>query len=116
MTKQLKPIARIAVLSIAAALAASSAGAQGPGWTANGKVVKLVNTANGGVNIRMSPDLVECTSQSGYGPNFASVYPNHPGINRIKADLLTAYVTGETITLYLVDSSCTVSETLLGGW
>jgi hypothetical protein len=90
--------------------------AQGPGWTANSTVVKLVVTANGGVNARLSPELSDCVSQSGYGANYASIYPDHPGINRIKADLLAAYLTGTTVSLYLSDSTCRVSETLLGGW
>lgn len=99
------------------ALAASSpACAQGPGWTANATVTKLVVTASGGVNVRLSPELVDCVSQSGYGSNFASVLPTHPGINRIKADLLAAYLTGKPIALYLTDDKCTVSESILGGW
>lgn len=94
----------------------TSASAQGPGWTANGKVIKIVNTANGGFNVRLSPELTGCTSQSNYGPHYASVYPTHPGINRIKADLLAAYMSGESVSLYLADSTCTVGETMLGGW
>ena len=92
-----------------------SANAQGPGWTANSTVVRLVNTSNGGVNVRLSPDVVGCTSQSGYGPNYASIYPDHQGINRIKADLLYAYATGTPVSLYLDDSTCKVMEVILGG-
>ena len=95
---------------------ATPALADGPGWTANSTVTKLVVTANGGVNVRLSPDLSGCVSQSGYGSTFASIYPTHPGINRIKADLLAAYLTGKPISLYLSDSSCTVVEMMLGGW
>lgn len=97
-------------------LLSTSSVAQGPGWTANGKVIRIVNTANGGFNVRLSPDMTGCVSQSNYGPNFASIPPTHPGIDRIKADLLAAYVTGETVSLYLVDSNCYVGETMLGGW
>ncbi|MCX7112776.1 MAG: hypothetical protein NTX45_22175 [Proteobacteria bacterium] len=105
------------LLAIAAGMAFSmTAAAQGPGWTANSTVKKLVVTYDGGINVLLSPQLTGCVSNSGYGPNFASVYPNHPGINRIKADLLTAYVTGGTVSLYLNDNTCRVVETNLGGW
>lgn len=86
------------------------ASAQGPGWTAISTVVELVNTSNGGVNVRLSPDLSGCTSQSGYGSVYASIYPNHPGLNRLKADLTVAFVTGARVALYLGDSSCSVGE------
>jgi hypothetical protein len=89
--------------------------AQGPGWTASSTVVSVVDTANGGVNVRLSPDLSGCTSQSGYGSLYASLYPNHPGIDRIKASLLTAYATGAPIAIYLTDSTCTIGEIKLGG-
>ena len=87
--------------------------AQGPGWTEASTVVELVNTANGGVNVRLSPDLTGCTSQSNYGGAFASVYPSHPGLNRIKADLTVAFTTGARVALYLGDNTCMVSETRL---
>lgn len=103
-----------AVLIVAASI--RSAAAQGPGWTANSTVVKLVVTAAGVINVRLFPDLTGCVAQSGYGPNFASIYPSHLDFNSIKADLLAAYLSGSTVSLYLGDSSCTVSETILGGW
>jgi hypothetical protein len=95
-----------------AALAATSipAMAQGPGWTEVSTVIELVNTSNGGVNVRVSPDVTGCTSQSGYGSHYASIYPNHPGLNRIKADLTVAFATGARVALYLTDSTCTVGE------
>jgi hypothetical protein len=89
--------------------------AQGPGWTEVGKVIRIVNTSNGGFNIRMSPELTGCTSQSNYGPNYASVLPSHSGLNRIKGDVLVAFTTGTDIRLYLTDSNCTVGEMVLGG-
>lgn len=89
--------------------------AQGPGWVHNLRVTKIINTSNGGVNVRVSPDLSGCVSQSGYGAVYGSVYPSHTGINRIKADLMLAYVTGDVISLYLDDSNCTITETVLGG-
>jgi hypothetical protein len=90
--------------------------AQGPGWTVNSTVAKIVDTGNGGVNVRLSPDLSGCTSQSGYGGAFASLYPTHPGIDRIKATLLTAYATGSPVALYLGDNTCTITEVILGGF
>jgi hypothetical protein len=87
--------------------------AQGPGWTAVSTVVEIVNTANGGFNTRVSPELTGCVSQSGYGQSYASVYPDHPGIGRIKADMLVAFTTGARVSLYLVDNTCTVGETRL---
>jgi hypothetical protein len=87
--------------------------ADGPGWTVKSTVIRIVNTSNGGFNVRLSPDLTNCVSQSGYGPSYASVLPNHPGLNRIKADLLVAFLTGTQVSLYLGDSSCNVGETAL---
>jgi hypothetical protein len=106
-----------AVIAVSGSLLAWAlpAFAQGPGWTANSLVVKIVDTSNGGINVRLSPDLTGCDSQSGYGAVYASLYPNHPGLNRIKATLLTAYATGSPIALYLGDSTCTITEVELGG-
>ncbi len=87
--------------------------AEGPGWTTVSTVIRLVNTANGGFNVKLSPLLTSCTSQSGYGPDYASIYPDHPGINRIKADLLSAMLTGAKVQLYFTDSTCRVWETIL---
>jgi len=92
------------------AVAAMPALAQGPGWTEVSTVIELVNTSSGGVNVRLSPDVTGCTSQSGYGSVYASIYPNHPGINRLKADLLVAFTTGARVALYLGDNTCMVSE------
>ncbi|MEJ7804688.1 MAG: hypothetical protein WKG03_02040 [Telluria sp.] len=91
------------------------AAAEGPGWSSNATVKKLVITGDGGINIMLSTPLTGCVSNSGYGPGFASVYPNHPGINRIKATLLTAYTTGGTVALYFSDNTCRVAEVMLGG-
>lgn len=74
-------------------LSADVARAQGPGWTANATVIKLVVTGGGGINVPLSPDVTGCTSQSNYGPNFASIYPDHAGIDRMKTDLLVAFAT-----------------------
>jgi hypothetical protein len=86
----------------------------GPGWVRNVTIVNIVDIVNGGINFRLSPDLTGCTSQSGYGPNYASVYPDHPGLSRIKATLLTAFVAGKTVSIYLIDGTCKVYETVIG--
>ncbi|WP_116811989.1 hypothetical protein [Steroidobacter cummioxidans] len=114
----MKRTSRIAGLTLLAATFAtmSPATAQGPGWTVSSTVVRIVNTANGGVNVRLSPDLTGCTSQSGYGAVYASIYPDHPGLNRMKADLLVAFTTGMRISVYLSDATCTVGELTLDGY
>ena len=89
--------------------------AEGPGWTANSTIVRLVDTQDGGVNVMLSPGLANCVSNSGYGGAYASVYPTHPGISRIKATLLTAFVTGTPVALYFSTNTCTVIEVVLGG-
>ena len=111
-----KSLVRLRLLStLGLALLAVPSFGQGPGWTAVSTVVQVVNTSNGGVNVRLSPDLTGCLSQSGYGGAYASIYPDHPGINRIKADLLVALTTGTKVSLYLNDANCTVAEMRLGG-
>jgi len=89
--------------------------AEGPGWSANSTVQKIVDTADGGINVLLSPMQTNCVSNSGYGPNYVSIYPNHPGINRIKAGLLAAYLTGGTVAVYFKDNQCTVLEVSFGG-
>ena len=101
-------------LAAAIVLVSAPALAQGPGWTASSTVVQLVNVSNGGINVRLSPELTNCVSQSGYGPSYASISPAHPGLNRMKADLLAALVTGTRVALYLGDSNCTVAEMTIG--
>ena len=102
-------------LALALLLFALPAYAQGPGWTATSTVLKIVDTSNGGVNVRLSPELTGCVSQSGYGSAYASLYPSHPGIDRIKATLLTAFATGTPVSIYLDDSTCRIMEVVLGG-
>jgi hypothetical protein len=110
-----KNVVLLAIAALSGLLgSAHRAFAEGPGWIFNVTVTALVNTANGGFNVRVSPGLSGCVSQSGYGAGYASVYASHPGISRIKADLLVAFVTGAPVSLYFSDSSCTVSEMVLG--
>jgi hypothetical protein len=104
----------LAMMTLGLVAFSSAVYAEGPGWIYNVTVIALVNTSNGGVNVRVSPDLTVCVSQSGYGPKYASISPTHPSINRIKADLLTALITGTPVSLYLGDSNCTVAETVIG--
>jgi hypothetical protein len=110
----LKLVGKAVVLTVLLTMAHPTV-AQGPGWTELGRVIRIVNTANGGFNIRMSPELTGCVSQSGYGPTYASVLPSHPGLNRMKADVLVAFAAGADIRLYLSDSNCTVAEMVIGG-
>ena len=103
-------------IACALLLFAMPAFAQGPGWTATSMITKIVDTANGGVNVRLSPELTGCVSQSGYGSAYASLYPTHPGIDRIKATLLTAFATGTPVSIYLDDNTCRIIEVVLGGF
>ena len=89
--------------------------AQGPGWVASSEVHRVVITTNGGVNVRLKPELTGCISQSGYGANFASVYPDHPGIEKIHSLLIAAQLNGSKVAIYLTDENCRVGEVVLGG-
>jgi hypothetical protein len=106
-------ITRLCTLTLGIALV-GSVHAYGPGWTPTSTIRQLVVTASGGVNVRLTPDLTTCVSQSGYGENYASIYPTHPGIKLLKADLLAAYLAGKTVRLYLSDSNCQVAEAIVG--
>jgi hypothetical protein len=89
--------------------------AAGPGWITSAKIKKIVITIDGGINFRLTPELSGCTSNSGYGPAYASVYPNHAGINRIHSTLLLAYMADKPVAVYLSDDTCRVGEIELGG-
>lgn len=90
--------------------AANSALAEGPGWTEFSKLTSYVVVADGGVNVSMSVPLSRCISNSGYGPTYASLYPNHPGFKGIQAGLLAAFLTGRSIRIYLSDDKCRIGE------
>jgi hypothetical protein len=90
--------------------------AQGPGWTAPSTVVALVVTTAGAINVRLSPELTGCVSQSGYGSNFASILPTHPGLKEMKADLLSALHAGTNVRLWLSDANCTIGEMSIGAY
>ena len=102
-------------LSILLLFAANAALADGPGWTVKSQVHRLVVTMNGGVNVRLKPELQGGTSQSGYGGKYASVYPDHPGIDKIYSLLLAAQSSGKDVQIYLADSTCKVGEAVYGG-
>jgi hypothetical protein len=85
------------------------------GWITTAKVIKIVATNNGGINVRISPELTGCTSQSGYGPNYASLYPDHLGKDKITSILLAAYMADKTVAIYLTDGTCKIGEVELGG-
>ena len=118
LTEALQPVILgkrlLATAVVLLTVSAAPAVADGPGWIVNATVRNLVVTGDGGVNVRLSPDLSNCVSQSGYGPLYASIYPTHPGINKIKADLLAAYLHQLPVSLYLQDNTCKVTEILLG--
>ena len=101
------------ILSILSFYVASASAEQG--WITTAKVVKIVATGNGGLNVRLSPELTGCTSQSGYGPSYASLYPDHPGKDKITSILLAAYMADKTVAIYLSDSTCKIYEVELGG-
>jgi hypothetical protein len=97
-------------------LCETPAGAASVGWTANVTVKKLVVTSDGGINVLVSPTLTNCVAQDGYGSAMAYIPVTHPGLKQIKADLLTAFVTGASVSLYLIDTTCQIGESILGGW
>lgn len=105
-----KSVVASAVLGALSLLCCTASNAQGPGWTSMSTVVELVVTVTGGINVRLSPDLTNCVSASGYGAIYASIYPDHPGLKEMKADLLVAYLTGAKVALWLKDANCTVGE------
>lgn len=106
----------VVVLPMAfSSLITSSAVAAGPGWITTAKVVKVVGTINGGINVRLSPELTGCVSQSGYGANYASLYPTHAGKDKIASMLLAAYLSEKPVAIYLTDADCTIGEVVLGG-
>lgn len=77
---------------------------------AHGQITSYVVVYNGGVNVAMDPGLSGCTSQSGYGPAYASLYPDNPGFKSLQALLLAAYISGKPISLYLGDDTCRITE------
>lgn len=88
--------------------------ASGPGWVSGVTVESAVAVINGGINIRITPPLTGCSSQSGYGPSYASIYPDHPGLKNMTAMLLSAITTGTKVSIYLSDATCRVGELEFG--
>jgi len=46
---------------------------------------------------------------------YASLYPDHPGKDKITSILLAAYMADKTVAIYLSDSTCKIYEVELGG-
>lgn len=84
------------VVAALAAMALMPTGMAQSGWTPMGKITSYVVVYNGGVNVAMDPGLSGCTSHSGYGPAYASLYPDNPGFKSLQALLLAAYISGKT--------------------
>lgn len=84
--------------------------ADGPGWTGARDVVEIVTVINGGINVKLSPDLSGCVSQSGYGAKYAYVKPDHPGLQIFQSNLLAAMMSGKKVSLYLGDDTCRATE------
>jgi hypothetical protein len=84
--------------------------AEGPGWTGLREVVEVVTVIHGGINVRLSPELKGCDSQSGYGSRYASIFPDHKGLQLFQSNLLAAMMSGKKVNLYLGDSNCKATE------
>ena len=85
------------------------------GWIVSAKVKTIVATGNGGIDFRLIPELSGCASQSGYGPTYASVYPDNAAIKNIQSILLAAYLADKPVAVWFSDANCTVGEVELGG-
>ncbi len=85
------------------------------GWIKQAKITKIVGVVNGGINVRITPELTGCTSQSGYGSRYASLYADHKGKEEILSIMLAAYMADKTIAIYLLDDTCKILEVELGG-
>lgn len=90
--------------------------AEGGRWVPLVKVEKIVVVMNGGINVRVTPGLTNCVSQSGYGAAYASVYPDHPGKDQILSVLLAAKMSDQPVGIWLSDDSCRIGEVVLGGF
>ncbi len=99
-----------ALFFVMSALIASPVLAEGPGWTGRRDVVEVVTIVNGGINVKLDPELTACQSLSGYGPKYASIYPEHPGLNLMQTNLVAAMMTNKKVSLYLGDDTCKVTE------
>ena len=98
------------VLILSFVFSSGTSYADGPGWTEYSEVEEIAAVVNGGVNIRLSPELSDCQPLSGYSQNYASVYPDHPGLSLFQSNLLAAMMSGQQVRLYLTDSTCKVTE------
>ncbi|XOV78396.1 MAG: hypothetical protein ACFHVJ_15800 [Aestuariibacter sp.] len=106
---------KIFIVLLMSILTGHSALAATSGWVHEVDVSRVVVVVNGGVNVRIQPDLSDCTSQSGYGPKYASIRPDHPGLEKMYSALLAALMSKTKVSLYLGDDKCTVGEVVIGG-
>lgn len=98
------------ILFLTVFLGSHSVFAEGPGWTGVREVVEVATIINGGINVRLSPELTGCNSQSGYGSHYASIFPDHAGLQLFQSNLLAAMMSGKKVSLYLQDSNCKATE------
>lgn len=103
------------ILLIALIAQASFCFAEGPGWYPATKVKRIVVIVNGGVNVKFENETKNCASLSGYGKRYASVYPEHPGLDRIHAILLAAYMADKEVQVHFADDTCKINEVVIGG-
>lgn len=89
--------------------------AQEAGWFEASKIKRIVITTNGGINIKLVKSVSGCSSLSGYGGAYASVHPDHPGIERIYSLLLTAYIAEQEVQFHFADETCKINEVVIGG-
>ena len=101
-------------ITLILALLSASLFAEGPGWITNRTIKSVVGVINGGINIRLDPELTNCNSQSGFGVKYASIYPDHLGIKNFSAIALTALSTGQKVSIYLTDNTCKITEIVIG--
>jgi hypothetical protein len=84
--------------------------AHGPGWTEPAKITSYVVVHDGGVNVALGNTLSNCVSNSGYGGTYASLYPSHRGFKSVHAALLSAFLTGKSVRIYMSDNTCRIEE------
>lgn len=89
--------------------------AEGPGWLTPSKIKRIVVVYSGGVNVKLENGPENCTSLSGYGKKYLSLYKDHPGVDRIYSLLLAAYASQKEVHIYLTDDTCKIGEVVIGG-
>ncbi|WP_419812111.1 hypothetical protein [Bacterioplanoides sp.] len=86
------------------------------GWNGPYAIDRIVVTAQGWVNVRfIDSTLSGCKPQSGYPGNYATLSKEHKGFQALNALLLSAYVSGKPVQVWLSDDTCTIGEAVIGG-